>query len=535
MPNTSNPIDMLNSGLPRTAANSLVLLLIVLTLPLAFADGLLYMWREWGAIEEYSHAYMIPLLAMFFVYNKLSIDGIGAQGNEWPGVLIVLIGMLLCLVGELSTLYIVTQLAFILCLFGLAYVLLGKTGFKAVAVPMLMLVFMIPLPDFIYILLSAKLQLISSSLGVVLIKLAGVDVFHEGNVIDLGAVKLQVVEACSGLRYLFPLMTLGFIAAYVYKAPWWQKLLLFLTTIPITVIMNSLRIGLIGVSVDRWGPQMAEGFLHDFEGWFIFMGCLAVLLLEMQLLLRWTQAGKKLSDVFVIQLSRSPIDWQNILALKAPAYWVLVISVMTLAIAYVVPKRDVIIPEREEFYTFPMQIAEWQGRSDYLEQRFIDGLKFDDYLLANYSSPENHHINLYSAYYAYQSKGRSAHSPRTCLPGGGWKINEFDQVDIPWQTRNFGADSNTLNSLRANRVLIQQEGKYQLVYYWFEQRGRNITNEYMVKAYLLWDAIVKNRTDGALVRVIMPVEQGQSVQSVDDEIRRFIQAMKPEFSRFVRE
>ena len=127
---------------------------------------------------------------------------------------------------------------------------------------------MIPLPEFVLANLSTRLQLLSSQLGVAFIRLFDISVFVEGNVIDLGGYKLQVAEACSGLRYLFPLMTLGFLMACFYKGARWKRVVLFLSSIPITVLMNSIRIGIIGVTVERWGIRMAEGFLHDFRaGW----------------------------------------------------------------------------------------------------------------------------------------------------------------------------------------------------------------------------------------------------------------------------
>jgi exosortase/archaeosortase family protein len=110
-----------------------------------------------------------------------------------------------------------------------------------------------------------------------------------------------VADACSGLRYLFPLMTLGFIAAYLFNAPLWQRAIIFLSTIPLTVGMNSLRIGIIGVTVNFWGIQMAEGFLHFFEGWIIFMACMTLLLAEMWLLLRFTKPRRTLRDAFVLE------------------------------------------------------------------------------------------------------------------------------------------------------------------------------------------------------------------------------------------
>ena len=90
------------------------------------------------------------------------------------------------------------------------------------------------------------------------IRLFGVPVYLTGNVIDLGNYKLQVVEACSGLRYLYPLLSLGFLAAYLFQAPIWQRTLVFLSAIPITIVMNSFRIGMVGLLVERWGTAQAE-------------------------------------------------------------------------------------------------------------------------------------------------------------------------------------------------------------------------------------------------------------------------------------
>ena len=108
-------------------------------------------------------------------------------------------------------------------------------------IPLFFLVFMIPLPNFLLNNLSTKLQLISSELGVAVIRLFDISVYLEGNVIDLGVYKLQVVEACSGLNYLFPLMSLSFIMADLYKAPFWKRAIVFLSSIPITIIMNSFN------------------------------------------------------------------------------------------------------------------------------------------------------------------------------------------------------------------------------------------------------------------------------------------------------
>ena len=159
--------------------------------------------------------------------------------------------------------------------------------------PVAYLIFMMPLPTFLYWPLSLKLQMISSEIGVAFISLVGIPVFLGGNVIDLGPYQLQVAEACSGLRYLFPLASFGFLFAVLYKGPFWHRALLVVSTLPITVLMNSFRIGVIGILVDRFGLEQAEGFLHFFEGWIIFIACLAILYLEAALLQRFLRTANR--------------------------------------------------------------------------------------------------------------------------------------------------------------------------------------------------------------------------------------------------
>ena len=128
------------------------------------------------------------------------------------------------------------------------------------------------------------------------IRAAGLSVFLEGNVIDLGSYQLQVAEACSGMRYLFPLMSFGFLCAVLMRGRWWQQAILFVSTVPITILMNSLRIGIIGILVNYYGIEQAEGFLHDFEGWVIFMSCVVILFAEIWIFARMEK--QKFLEIF---------------------------------------------------------------------------------------------------------------------------------------------------------------------------------------------------------------------------------------------
>ena len=520
----------MSARIMKTGLGLLVYLFVALCLMSAiYFDGLVNMVEQWSR-DEYSHGYLLPVICGYFIWQrKNELEEVNFKGS-WIGFCIFCLGLLGFVAGELSTLYTVIQYSFLLALAGLLLAVMGWPAFRIILVPFCILFFMVPLPGFLYNNLSSYLQLISSQLGVWVIRLFGISVFLEGNVIDLGQFKLQVVEACSGLRYLFPLMSLGFIAAYLYKDSFWKKAVVFLSTIPITVLMNSFRIGVIGVMVEFWGQDMAEGFLHDFEGWVVFMACTAVLVAEMWLLSKIGRNSVPFSEVFAID---PPVSISKSLGLRErnlpkTYYAAFVLLVVVVVYSQVLPERSEIIPDRVSFDDYPMYIGDRKGKKNEMEDIYLDTLKLSDYILIDYIDNKNRAINFYVAYYDSQRKGVSAHSPKSCLPGGGWRIKEFDQ-------RGIDGVSISGSPLVVNRTVIEMGDVRQLVYYWFQQRGRIITNEYLVKWYLFWDALTKQRTDGALVRITTLVPSGEDIAESDELLRNFARDVSSNLEKYIPE
>ena len=285
-----------------------------------------YMFREglglmvsWWERDEYSHGYLIPLIVLFLdlAEKRRTRTSAFQWVMDWRTGCVAR-HVFFFFLGELSSIYTIIQYGFLIALYGIVLAIIGWKAFRMIWVPLLILVFMVPLPTFLYNNLSSQLQLISSQIGVWIIRLFDISVYLEGNVIDLGSYKLQVVEACSGLRYLFPLMTLGFIAAYFFKGAFWKRALIFLSSIPITILMNSFRIGAIGVMVEYWGQSMAEGFLHDFEGWAVFMACTAILILEMWVLAHIGKDRKSLQEAFGLEFPNPTPEGAEVISRNVP-------------------------------------------------------------------------------------------------------------------------------------------------------------------------------------------------------------------------
>ena len=497
---------------------------------LLFGTAIEQLYSIWNAQPEYSYGILVPALSVYLIWRERGqLRGLTFTGS-WYGLLLIIAGLALRLVGQLSTMPALVHYALLLVLYGLVLALTGPAVFRRLLMPLFILVFMVPLPPFLSGQLSLQLQLLSSQLGVWVIRAAGISVFLDGNVIDLGSYQLEVAEACSGLRYLFPLMTLAFMIAYAFRGPFWKRTIVFLSSVPITVLMNSLRIGLIGITVDIWGNQMAEGLLHEFEGWAVFIASTALVVLVAIALGRVAPApaaavppAPKAGKQERLAAGRAVTTTFKTMPRSFIAATALVVA--GVATEFSIPDRPEIPPSRAEFIDFPAHLGQWAGSHEVLDKVYLDALQLDDYLLMDYRDSDGLPINFYIAFYKSQRNGMSVHSPRLCLPGGGWKIAKFEQYSIPAAAGRA--------SWPVNRVLIEQAGQRELVYYWFRERGRRLTNEYTVRWYLFWDALKLNRTDGALVRLVIPIAPGANEAQLDAKLTRFAQLSDAQLSRYV--
>ena len=277
---------------------------------------------------------------------------------------------------------------------------------------------------------------------------------------------------------------------------------------------------MVGVTMDRWGPQMADGALHFFEGWIIFVASSCLLALEVFLLARIS--GKRLFEVFRVpgEEARTLPEGNLETAGSLPLYVSVLLVCLTVLTTALISNRSEIIPERRRFVTFPPTIGEWHGRTSLLEAQVENGLALEDYVLSEYSRADGKAVNLYVAYYRSQRTGESPHSPLVCIPGGGWMITKFERARFD-------------SAHPLNRAIIERNGSRQLVYYWYEERGRSIASEYWSKWYLLSDAITKNRSDGALVRLITAIAPSELESDADKRLIHFMHDLLPRLGDYL--
>ena len=249
-----------------------VLLLIVL-----FWDALGNLWLRWGEQQELSHSYFIPIISGWLLWTNREAVMASIGDPSVYGFAMLAAGLGMLVLGQLSFVYVLQHVGLVVVIAGLIAAFGGMSLLRITSAPVAFLLFAVPPPYWVVTVLSWKFQFMSSVIGVWMIELMGIPVFLSGNIIDLGEYKLQVAEACSGLRYLFPFVSLGVITAYMFRGPLWQKAIIVIATIPITIFMNSVRIALTGALVQAFGTEHAEGALHFFEGWVVFVLCLSLI------------------------------------------------------------------------------------------------------------------------------------------------------------------------------------------------------------------------------------------------------------------
>ncbi len=521
----------------------------VLLVLAVYYPTLRYLVGQWGQ-EDYSYGYLIPLVVVYLLWERRRQLRSLAGTPSWPGFIVLGMALVLFWIGELGGDYFVLYISFWAVIVGLCWSHLGWEKLKRIGFPLLLIPTMFPPPNFVYGRVSFTLKLISSELGVAMMHLYGMSAYREGNVIDLGFTQLQVVDACSGLRYLIPLFVLGLLLAYFFRAALWKRLLVVFAAVGLSIFTNSVRIALTGILYEVWGAGTAEGFFHGFSGWFIFMfsfGALAGLMWVLKKLPPRESVGTRKGlkgqegegEALGLSSRHSPRHpalstkggegerrGVTLAFLRPPQFVVTVLLLAsTLALSRGVEFRDR-VPVKEALDRFPLRIGEWSGSRESMDQRFIERLDLSDYAIVDYRDETGKAVNFYVAYYETQRKGESIHSPATCLPGSGWRFEDAGEATL-------GIPGPGEGPMKVNRAIMEKAGLRQLVYYWFLQRGRVLTNAYELKWFVFWDALTKQRTDGALVRVITPVYGDEGLGEAEARLQGFVREVVPVLDGFV--
>ena len=460
---------------------------------------------RWSSGDN-NYAYLIVPLFIYLCWERRSRFRFGEFSWSPWGLLPIFLSVGLILLGELGSVETLLYIGIWGCLVGLALLLYGRR-IRFLIFPLIVLLFIVPLPPFVNRLLTFKLKIVSSTLTAEMLRTAGISVLQNGNILDLGVGKLQVVDACSGLRSFMSMILISIVIGYFFVNAWWRRMILLLVILPLSIFLNAVRIFVTGLLTANGNLDLAQSFFHDFSGWLLFMIAVCLLVLIAFALKKIgpnetkrpeeDAGGRSVGHVFSTVLFIIPCT------LFLVSGWALKEAPSAQA-----------APGRVSFDYFPMEIGAWKGERNYLSKRILNSLWADDYVSATYHNAGfPNRIYLLIPFYKYQNTRHTAHAPQSCLLGSGWSLLKSEEHMVK---------ATSQRQIKLRTMILAKENTTLLSSYFFLQRGRVITSPWYNKFYLMWDALIHRRTDGALVRVEMTLDSGQSIEDGLFMLEKFV-------------
>jgi exosortase len=234
---------------------------------------------DWLTIQDYSHGPLVPLFTVYLIWEKRKVLPTIPVKPTWSGIPLVLFGLAVLILGVYGVELFTARISFVFLLAGIIWTLLGMAMLRALFFPLVVLVLAIPFPAIVFNQITFPLQLLASRIASDILPFLGVPTLHEGNIIELPIMKLEVAEACSGIRSLMSLFTLAVFYSHFLERSTLRRVILVLASIPIAVAANVARIVGTGLCVQYWDPDKALGFFHEFSGWVMFVVSLVCLYL----------------------------------------------------------------------------------------------------------------------------------------------------------------------------------------------------------------------------------------------------------------
>lgn len=245
------------------------------------------LWGVWSNSDEYSHGFFIIPIALYICWTKRESLAKAPVSSSLLGLFVFLLSLLLFVISKYAGIITVSSVSMVMCLAGLILYLYGWMIFRVVSFPLLLLLFMIPVPTQIYSSLTVPLQLFVSQVSVHVTSLLGLPIFRDGNVIHLPDRTLEVVQACSGLRSLVTLLTLSLMMGYFTLRLNFLRSVLFVMAIPVAVFVNIVRV-IIMISVLFYLQyDLTKDPVHTIYGLVIFVLALGLLFLFQRILQIW--------------------------------------------------------------------------------------------------------------------------------------------------------------------------------------------------------------------------------------------------------
>jgi exosortase len=279
--------DALGRRIRRSPADLTALVLIATSITVAYGAIAMRLAQQWRDDETYSHGFLVVPVAIYFAWRRRDVWRYAARRPSAWGLALVLASLTALVVGSLGAELFLARVSLLGVVAGIVLFLFGSIHLKALRIALLFLLLAIPVPSILLNTVTFPLQLVASNAGEAVIRAAGVPVIREGNVIEMPSMRLEVVEACSGIRSIMALLACACFVICARPTKPFTSVAILAATVPVAIGINALRVAVTGLAAEVAGPWAAQGILHAASGTVLFIAALGALLAIERSLRAW--------------------------------------------------------------------------------------------------------------------------------------------------------------------------------------------------------------------------------------------------------
>ena len=476
------------------------------------------LFSRWMNDPTYSYGMLVPVISTVLIWNsrnKLFTQPI--KPVRWA-LIAVVASLLLAAFGMSGSIPSLARLAIPLFLLASVLYLLGWAIFKQLLFPLGFLIFMLPLPAQIQVLVTPWLQTQATQLGASLLQLAGYPASTQGNLILVGETPMNVAEACSGLRYIFPLVGVGLLYSCLFEKHWWKRVANVLIAIPIAILMNAVRIAGTGIAIVQFGEQAGGGIYHDLEAYFVLLSAFFLHFIFSQFLHFFPPYSAPKPELLSASVApRLSMESANrlITHMGVVILLLVVLSALTRSVT-AMPAYKL----NHALDTFPLNISGWVGKQYRVPDRIIKASGAEQSFSAVYKNINNDKIDFYLGFQGepFRENNRFFHSPEICLPGSGWRTQALTQ-------RISGG-------LKITEQISRRNGKKILTQFWFQTNKGTDASAFSHQVRLATQALQRQNSYDLFIRVITEIQDNDSIDQRREILQHFVHHLTRELPAF---
>jgi len=529
------------------------------------------MWEKWR-LDDYEYCLVVLVASLYLLFKSLREGKLKVSSPRMGMALLFFsLGMVSFWLGTAISFSFLLFVSVWFFLYACFFFVFGDTT-RNVYFPLFLLLLSVPLPAFIERTLTFKLQLVTSTLSAKILKLLGIPVFRDGNILDLGFTKLQVAEACSGLRYVLPLLFLSIIVGF-FRLKGRNKILktafLAVSVVPIVLVSNTLRIVLTALAEVNGYGYLTRGVWHEALGILVFLVALSMLLGEIYVLdrvvgfmlkiferlksnVRCCEVGSYQDAVAstldgdaendskdpeenpgsMTQEDRNDVEGKTERRRTERCYWweglfALFFMVSFFSLGVFLLKDTLTEKQKTENVVlyFPSRIDGWIGIRQYFSPAILKSLKADAYVSYSFRNKQYDGVlHLLIVYYSDQSPGKTPHTPTSCMLGTGWSIKKRGVMSLVLGEK----------MLTFNYMILERRNMKTFSLYAFAVDGKLVTSQLKFRWYSLLTKLRKGRSPGMLLRIEYVTHRDVPVHEMRTAVEDFLMYAYKEFKRLLK-